>query len=114
MKGAAVGQLVDVDAGNDRVADCQPPNRFADVARFVGVQARRFAFWHRAESAMPSADVAEDHEGCGALTPAFEDVRAARLLTDGMQAQVGDHAAHALEAFCCVKPDLEPLGPWSG
>ena len=43
---------------------------------------------HRAIRARARADVAEDHEGRGAVVPALADVGAPRFLADGVQAEI--------------------------
>ena len=59
-----------------------------------------------AEAAVARADVAADHEGGGAVGPALEDVRAARLLADRVQVQLLDQ----LEDVVLVRrvADVEP------
>ena len=63
---------------------------------------------------MPSAYVAEDHEGRGAFAPALEDVWAASLLTNCVQAQVLDQIIYAVEPLIRANPYLEPFRPRPG
>src|SRR5262245_24390957 len=55
------------------------------MTRFVRIGRERPAVRDVAERAAARADVAEDHEGRRALAEAFGDVRAGRLLADGVQ-----------------------------
>ena len=64
-------------------------------ARLVDVERRRPAVRDRAVGARARADVAEDHERRGAVVPAFADVRAARVLADGVELEVAHDALAA-------------------
>src|SRR5207247_10409042 len=73
-----------------------------------GVDGEGTAVRHGAEAAVPRAGVAEQHEGGGPVPPALTDVRAARLLADGVEAQLA-HRRHRLGALRPAgPPDLEP------
>ena len=97
----------------------------ATRARLGGVELGRLAVRHRAVAARTGADVAENHERRRPVVPALTDVRAARLLADGVELAV---AHHALEPQVVRRPGrahLQPLGlgcardvrgrcPWAG
>ena len=65
----------------------------------------------RAETTGARADVAQDHEGCGAPVPALPHVRAVRLLADGMEVELAHEAAQALVAGPLGRPRLDPGRP---
>ena len=79
--------IVAVHAGHDRVFQSQRGYRFGDAAWFVPVDGLGPALGHSAEAATPRADIAEKHEGCGFVVPAFANVRALRRLAYGVQAE---------------------------
>src|SRR6185295_305932 len=110
MRCAAVRQFVSIDARDYGVLHTESLNGFANVTRFIGVKRYRLAFADGAEAAMPRADVSKNHEGRSALAPAFENVWAASLLTNGVQAQVIDHSIHTIERIVRTNSDLEPVG----
>src|SRR3989441_594999 len=83
--GAAVAQVVAIHAGDHYVAKRELGDRFRQVAGLVRIRRERPAVRHIAEGAAPRADVAEDHEGGGALAEALGDVRAGRLFADRVQ-----------------------------
>ena len=58
--------------------------------RLVGLERLASALGHGAESAGPRADVAQDHEGGGALGPALQTIRASCRLTHRLQPELGD------------------------
>src|SRR2546430_8986660 len=68
----------------------------------------RLARLHVAEAAAARAGVAEDHEGGGAAVPALADVRAGRLLADGVELVAVDQALELHEARAARRADLEP------
>src|SRR5437588_7471468 len=72
---SAVRKLVAIDAGNDRVFDAKPSNSLANVTRFFSIKRGWLAFAHRTESAVPCANIAQDHEGRGTVAPTLENVR---------------------------------------
>ena len=86
MDRASVWKLVSINACDDGVLHAKPPNRFAYVTRLIGIERKWLAFADGAEAAMPGAHVTQNHESRGAFAPALENVRAARFLTDRVQA----------------------------
>ena len=54
---------------------------------------------HGAEAAGARADVAEDHEGCGAMFPALALIGAARAFADGVQIERAHDALEILIIF---------------
>ena len=84
--GALVGKIITADAGDGRVAKAHRPHRLCDPDRLARVEAGRLAGVDLAEVAAPGAYLAADQEGGLAVLPTLEDVRAARLLADRVQA----------------------------
>src|SRR6266571_3756489 len=73
-------------------------------ALLVGVQRARLPGGDLAEVAPPGAHLAADQERRLAVLPALEDVRAARLLADRVQAV----AAHQLLQLGVLRPGAQP------
>ena len=85
--------------------------RLGDAPRLVPVGDRRAAGVDGAEAAVPRADAAEDHEGRRAERPALADVRAARLLADGVERLVAKDVLRVRVGASGTDADLQPLGP---
>ena len=108
---AAIGELVAVNAGNDRVAQMQPDDGLRHPRRLFRVQPRGAAGLHSAEPAGASADVPQDHKGRRTALPAIPDVGAPGALADGMQAQFAHKALEVPVVGPHGRADLEPFGP---
>lgn len=119
VMGAAVGQVVAVDAGEDDVA--QPPagQGLCGVLGLVGVEGRGPAVRLDAAEAAPArAGVAHEHDGGGGgvlvvAAPALADVGAPGLLADGVQAQPPQVRLDLAEVGIGARRGdrgLEPLG----
>src|SRR5439155_26118634 len=86
VAGAAVGDVITVDRGDDHVLQVhlrrrgREPERLERVGRRLGPAGVDVAV-----AAGPRARLAEDLEGRGAAAPALGDVRTARLLADRVQ-----------------------------
>ena len=106
--GAVVGQVVAVDARDDRVAQAHLRDRARDARGLERVVPRRLAGLHVAEAAAARAGVAEDHERRGAALPALADVRAGGLLADGVQVLLLDHRRQVAVLRAARGGDLEP------
>ena len=112
VAGAAVGDIVAVDGGNDDVLQAHLRRRLREPERLERVgRVLRLARVHVAVAAGAGAGVAEDLERRGALAPALGDVRAARLLAHRVEAravdQLLDVEVAAVGARCA---HLHPLG----
>ena len=86
MLGAAVAQVVAVDAGHHHVFQAHVGDGAGQIQRLVGVRRLRTAVGDIAERTAAGADLTEDHEGCGAVAEALVDVGAAGFLADRDQA----------------------------
>ena len=112
LRGAAVGQVVAVDRGDDGVRETQLPRGLGDARGLVGVDGSGLALADGAEAAVPRADVAQQHEGGGAFPgPTLMDVGAPRLLAHRHQREPPHHRADLFVFAGRVGADLEPLGP---
>src|SRR5437868_3769149 len=97
MRGAAIAQVVAVDAGDDDVRELQRGDRFGEVPRLLRVGRKRPAVRDVAERAAARADVSQDHEGRGALAEALGDVGAGRLFAHGVQLLLPKNAFYFME-----------------
>ena len=88
--GAAVGKVVAGDGGHDGEGESHPVDGLGDPLGFAGVEGDGPPGVDEAEAAGAGAALAVDHEGRGAVGPALEDVRAARLLAHGDEVEVAD------------------------
>ena len=110
MVGAAVGEVVAGDHGDDDVAQLEGVDTGGDVCGLVVVGGERSSVGDGAEAAVAGTGVAEGHEGGGASFPAVAAVGALGAFADGVEAGLGEHSAH-LEAFGGADiGDAEPVG----
>ena len=84
--GAAVGQVVAIDAGDDDVAQAHVEGRLGDARGLVRIERCGPRGPDRAEPASPRAIAAHHHEGRRALRKTLAEVRAAGLFTHRIQA----------------------------
>ena len=110
MPGAAVAQVIAVDAGDDHVFEFQRGNGFGEMARFIGIRRFRPAVTDIAERAAPRAQVAEDHECRRAFAETFADVRAGRFFANGMQLLRAQDVLDFLEARAVAEAHANPVG----
>src|SRR4029079_2419550 len=89
VRGAAVGEVVAVDAGDHGVPEAQLGQHRRDVLGLVRVGGQRPSGGDVPELARPRADTAQDHDGQRLAVPAFPDVGAGGALADSVQAQLG-------------------------
>ena len=86
----SVAEIVAGDGGDYDVAEAHAAGGFGDALRFVGFEGVGLGGFDGAETAGAGAFFAGNHEGGGALAPAFPAVRALGLLANGHQFQVCD------------------------
>ncbi|ABA51028.1 hypothetical protein BURPS1710b_0627 [Burkholderia pseudomallei 1710b] len=98
VAGAAVAQIVAVDARDHHVLELERRDRAREVLRLVCVERIGPAVADVAERAAARALVAHDHERRGALAEAFADVRAARFLAHRMQVVLAQDRLDLVEA----------------
>ena len=107
--GAAVGQVVAGDAGDRGVAQLHLLHALGHPPGLVAVERLGLAGVDLAEVAAPGALVAADEERRLAVLPALEDVGAAGLLADRVQA-LGLHEVLQLAVLRAhLRPGLDPL-----
>src|SRR5258705_1454514 len=85
---------------------------FGDVARLFCVERARFSFADGAKAAMPRANIAAEHEGCGAVRPAFENVWAACFLANRVEVQPLDQLQDVALVRRIAQTNLQPLRLW--
>ena len=74
--GAAVFQFVTIDTGDDDMAKLHRCNGMADAPWLIQIECRRPARRDVAKTAASRADIAKNHQRCGARRPAFAHVGA--------------------------------------
>src|SRR5262245_13863983 len=89
-----------------------PLDGIRNARRFCEIELVRFAIRNRAIRARARADVAENHEGRGAMVPALADVRTPRLLTDGVELQLLHYAFETQIVLRTRRAHLEPRRLW--
>lgn len=87
---AAVFAVVAIDAGDDGVLEAEGSDGFGDAAGLIEIDGEGGSFLNGAETAAAGADVAEDHEGGGAVVPAFADVGAGGGFANGVELEAVD------------------------
>ena len=85
-----------------------PAGGLGDALRFIGFERVGFGGFDRAEAAGAGAFFPGDHEGGGAMAPAFPTVRALGLLADGDQLEVGDEGLGGPERRVVGQSHLDP------
>src|SRR3546814_4003724 len=80
-------------SGDDNMLQAELGDRETDIFRLHRIEAARTAGGDVAEGAGPRTGIAHDHEGGVLLCPAFADIRAAGLFTDGVKAVLPDNVA---------------------
>ena len=108
--GAAILAIVTIDAGDHGVLESKDGAGFGDAARFVVIDGEGRAFLDGAKSAAAGADIAEDHESCGAAIPALAGVGAGGAFADGVQFQVVDQAFQLAIILAGGRGGAEPGG----
>ena len=106
---AEVGEVVAVDGGDDGVAQGELGDGLGHARRLLDVVRRGTPVGDGAVGAVPGADVAQDHEGGGAVLPALADVGAVRLLAHGVQLQLTHELLEAQVVVATGGLHLEPL-----
>ena len=103
-----VGQVVAGHPGDRRIAQPHRLHAFGDAARLVAVEFGGLTCVDLTEVAAAGALFAADEEGGLAVLPAFEDVRAARLLADGVQPFAPDQGLEFRVLRAHLGPGLDP------
>src|SRR4029077_11085320 len=91
-----------------RVLQAHGRNGLSHAARLARVQRLRLAPGGLAEVTPPGALVAADQEGCFAVLPALEDVRAAGFLADRVQSFAPDERLQLGVGWPGAQPGLDP------
>ena len=76
VSGAAVAQIVAIDRGDDDIAQAHRLNSTSQVGGFVRIKRIGTTMCHIAKRTATRADIAHDHEGCGAMPEALAQIRA--------------------------------------
>ena len=107
---AAVGLVVAVHGSDHGVAQAHARGGFGHAVGLVLIRrAGGLAGGHGAEAAGARADVAEDHEGGGAVLPALAHVGAARALANGVQPERAHDALQLLVVLPAQELHAQPV-----
>ena len=107
--GTAVLEVIASDGGDDDVLEVHPVGGLGDAGGFVGFEGVGLGGLDRAETAGTGALVPGDHEGGGALPPAFPTVWALGFLADSDQFEVGDQGFGRPESRVVGQANLDPI-----
>src|SRR3546814_6169657 len=99
---STVGKVVASDAGDGGIFELHLLDALGHTSRLVAVQRRRLPGVDLAEVTATGALLAADQEGCLAVFPALDDVRAAGLLAVRVQAL----ALHELNQLVLLRTPL--------
>ena len=106
--GAAVSQVITRDPGHGRVPQPHRRDRLRDPPGLARIQRLRLAGVDLAEVAPAGALIPADEEGGLAVFPALEDIRAAGLLADRVQAPAPDQGLQLGVSRPGPQPGLDP------
>jgi hypothetical protein len=87
LGGAAVGQVVAVDAGDHEVFEAHFFGHLGDSCRLGGVRRRGSAGGDGAEPAIARADIAEYQDGYGSPRPALASIGAVCAAADCLEVE---------------------------
>ena len=87
MLGAAIGEIVSGNSGDDDVFEFKAASGFGDAGGFIGFESERASGGDGAEVAGAGATIAGNHEGGGAFAPALPMIGTTGALTDGVEVQ---------------------------
>ena len=107
--GSTVGEIVTCDRSNDSMAQAKFRNGLGDSVCFVRVDCQRRIMGDITETAIAGALVAQNHEGGGALFPAFALVWTGGAATDRVKALLTMYAVDTGIVRPCGKADFEPV-----
>ena len=110
VRGAAIGQIVARDGGEDDFAQAALVDRRGDFVRFAGVGRPHGQLVDVAEAAAAGAAVAQDHDGGAPARPAMPLVGAAGRFADGMEAMGAQASAGVEEPATAADADADPRG----
>ena len=106
---AAQVVVVAIDAGHHRVLQSQLRHRIGNAPRLVKINRPGMSLGNGAEAAAPGADVAQQHEGGGAMVPALADVGTLRRLAHRVQAEPARQLLERVIVLAHGRARLQPL-----
>ena len=112
MRRAAVRQIIAIHGSNHRMREIQMPHCFGDVARFGGVKRARLTLAHRTKSAVTRADIAAEHKGSSAVSPALKDVWTLCFLTNRVQVQALNQLQQVILVGRIAQTNPQPFRFW--
>ena len=107
---ASVGQLVAVDARDDRVTERHLRDRGSHPGGLIQIDDPGASRLHGAEPARARAGVPEDHERRRPRAPTLGHVRAVRFFANGVERLRTHELAQVLVLGTHGQPDLQPFG----
>jgi len=108
--GAAIGQVVAVNGGDDAVFELHGQDGFGHALRFFAVNRQGDTGVGVAETAGAGTDLAQDHEGGSAGSPAFREVWTFAAFADGIEFLPVENLFHFQVAFAFGEFYFEPVG----
>ena len=108
--GTAIRQIITVHASHNNVPQAERGDGRRDRTRLAGVDRQGFARADIAESTRSRADVAKNHDGCGAPGPAFTNVGTGCFLTDCVQPLFGHQRSKPLVPLATRHLGPDPAG----
>ena len=107
---AAVLEVIAVDRRDDDVRQAHLRHGVREADGLGRIVRLGRPMGDRAVGAIPGTHVAQDHEGCGLVLPAFPDVGAARFLAHRVETQLPHQTLDAEVAVAAGSLHLEPQG----
>ena len=107
-RGAAVFKIIAVHRGDHDILEFEGPDRLGDTRRLGLIHRSRTSVFDVAVGAGSRAHPAQNHEGRGAVMPAFADVRAVGLFTHRMKGLLGHQALESPISLASRRPHLQP------
>src|SRR5204862_717488 len=112
--GAAVVEVIACHGGDDNVLEPESQGGLGDAFGFIVLECLGCAARYGTKAARAGADVAQDHEGCGAPGVALGPVWAAGVLAHRLETQLAQQLLREEVAVALGQSSLQPGGEAPG